>query len=140
MTGKELELWEKWKEELKDLTAFVYPRCLKIYTAKQVTSIQLHMFADASESGFAAVGYIRFIYTLQAKSHVLSSLPNLALPPSRPLTMHIPRLELQAPVLATRLSLSLLKELDTSVHEVEWFVDHFTLHRQRKSTISHVYC
>ena len=81
------------------MSAFRYPRCFENHAPEQVDSLQLHVFADASEMGFAVVAYLRFT---------------------------IPKLELQAAVMAVRLSATLLKELDLAIQKVFYWSDSMT--------------
>ncbi|XP_028413990.1 uncharacterized protein LOC114536852 [Dendronephthya gigantea] len=120
ITGDVLQAWTTWKTELEELKKFFYPRCLKLYPDEQVSVCQMHVFADASELGFAAVIYLRYIY-VSSKISCAFLVGKSRVPPLKPLT--VPRLELQAAVLATRLSTSIQKELNVSVHENFYWID-----------------
>lgn len=66
----------------------------------QPTSIQLHVFADASVEVFAAVGYIRVV---DANGNVDVALVGAKTRVAPVKLLSIPRLELSAAVLASRL-------------------------------------
>ena len=53
--------WSIWQKELESLTAFSVPQLYRLFMASS-TSIQLHLFGDASERAFCAVAYFRFEY------------------------------------------------------------------------------
>ena len=86
-------------------------------------TVQLHTFADASQHGYAAVSYLRFVDEREMThcSFVMGKTRNA---PIREWT--IPRLELQAAVLAARMSQTILKELDFQVHETYFWSDSMT--------------
>lgn len=90
---------------------------------KQVAGVQLHVFADASEDAFGAVAYLRHEYTDSTISCTLV-LSKTRLAPVKPLT--IPRLELQAAVLATRVAQTIMKELEVSTEQVTYSTDSMT--------------
>ena len=82
------------------LSEFELPRCFCVDTCPEV-SIQLHVFADGSEMGFGAVCYVRYSLpdgTIEACSFVMAR--NRVAPLKQ---LSIPRLEVQAAVLAVRL-------------------------------------
>ena len=56
-----LKRWEVWLEQLMKIEQLYIPRCFKPHQFGQTTSIQLHLFADASERGYGAVGYLRLV-------------------------------------------------------------------------------
>ena len=56
-----LQQWSDWQRELEKLAKFSVPR-FYCRVADYPTSIQLHVFGDASETAFCAVAYFRFVY------------------------------------------------------------------------------
>ena len=54
-----LDDWNNWTSELKQLSAFFIPRCIK--PSFQFKEVELHHFSDASDLGYGTVSYIRFI-------------------------------------------------------------------------------
>ncbi len=98
--------WLNWLGELADLESFKLPRHHKYFTP-QVSQPEIHMFCDASEYGFGAVGYLRYIAKDQVVTTFLASKTRVA-----PLkVLSIPRLKLQGAVLAVRLGNLLQEEL-----------------------------
>ncbi|XP_067636748.1 uncharacterized protein [Eurosta solidaginis] len=92
------DLWEMWYKQLDAVIEYAIPRCY--FRNGSPAQLQLHVFVDASENAFAAVAYWRAtnchgdveISFICAKSKCA---------PLKPLS--VPRLELQAAVLGTRL-------------------------------------
>ena len=84
------------------------------------TSIQLHLFGDASEKAFCAVAYFRFEYPGGERQCAFVAAKTLVAP-VKPLS--IPRLELQAAVLCVRLACMIQKELDYQVSSTYYWSD-----------------
>lgn len=90
--------WRAWCRLLEDVRRFKIARCYAP-TMMTATEVQLHCFADASEEAFAAVVYWRikcgeeWVVSFVAGKTRCAPLKQLS----------VPRLELQAAVLATRL-------------------------------------
>ena len=81
--------------------------------------LQLHVFCDASEIAYGAVAYLRAVVNwLIAVCFVVSK---TRLAPIKAIT--IPRLELQAAVVAVRLKCKILDEIDTEVGSVHLWSD-----------------
>ena len=117
ISGTILKEWESWNEELSNLADFSIPRC---YVDKEVADVQLHIFADASEEAFG----VRHEYTNHTFSCCLVY-SEARLAPVKPLT--IPRLELQATVLATRMGTMLLKERSIPKDLIIYWTDSVTV-------------
>ena len=107
--------WLKWLEELYCLNG--NPRCYKTQYLGATTILQLHNFADASRHGYAAVSCLWFVDE-QGVIHCSFVTGKTRNAPIKEWT--IPHLELQATVLAVRLSNSILRELDLQVEETFW--------------------
>ena len=106
-------IWKDWLEDLMGLSELELPRCFCGNTCHEV-SIQLHVFADASEMGFGAVCYARYSLpdgTIKV-SFVMAR--NRVAPLKR---LSIPRLELQAAVLAVRLYCVVKQELTVNIKD-----------------------
>lgn len=54
-------VWESWLASLSSLKAFELPRCLCSDAPRDV-KVELHVFRDASEKGFGAVCYARYVF------------------------------------------------------------------------------
>ena len=53
--------WLSWLEDLQRLEQLSVDRCLKPPSFGKVVSVQLHHFSDASQQGYGAVSYLRFL-------------------------------------------------------------------------------
>ncbi|XP_064643076.1 uncharacterized protein LOC135497244 [Lineus longissimus] len=121
--------WKCWLEELEHLSSFELPRHHPNFSPR-VECIQLHTFSDASESGFGAFAYLRYVsenhqveYSLlAAKTRVASLKPVLS----------IPRLELQGALLASRLGTTLMKELHLPITASIYWTDSTTVLRPNR--------
>lgn len=91
--------WKAWCNEIESIKGFSIPRCYS-QNIFHCSDLQLHVFADASEEAFAAVGYWRV--TIEGQHEIVFVAGKVKCAPLKLLS--IPRLELQAAVLATRLS------------------------------------
>ena len=121
-------IWEDWLGDLMKLSEFELPRCFCVDTCPEA-SIQLHVFADASEKGFGAVCYAR--YSLPDGSiKVLFLMARNRVAPLKQLS--IPRLELQAAVLAGRLNCLVKQELTVKVEDTIFWSNSKTV------TLSHI--
>ena len=113
-----LRKWNQWCEQLEQLRAFSVPRSL---TRNAPTlEKQLHLFADASESGYGVAAY----YRTTANDGSVST--SLLMSKSRvaPLkTCSIPRLALAAAILAVQLSTQICQELELPIEGVFFWTD-----------------
>ena len=112
-----LNEWNEWQHEIECLNELHIPRCVKPFL-NSISS--LHHFCDASELAYGCCSYLRSIdpsgevsvYLLFSKSRVT---------PLKKQT--IPRLELQAALLATRADVMIRAELDLDLGESQFFCD-----------------
>ena len=93
-------VWENWLASLSSLKAFELPRCL-CSDAPRDAKVQLHVFGDASEKGFGAVCYTRYVFP-DGRIEVAFVITKTRVAPLRQLS--ISRLKLQAALLAVRLA------------------------------------
>ena len=130
-----LQRWNNWLQELPKLEQLHVSRSMKpeSWSDANANSTQLHTFADASQSGYGAVSYLRFsdqqgninCSFVMAKSRVV---------PLKAIT--VPRLELTAAVVASRLDRMILKETDFPIESSFLWTDSSCvlcyLHNERK--------
>ena len=110
--------WLVWLSELKKITTISIPRCYdQLYT--KAKSIELHSFCDASSQGFAAAAYFR----IETEFHVRVVLVGAKAKVAPLQLMSIPRLELQAALLASRLSVTIEEEHDVKCHRKVFWSD-----------------
>lgn len=83
-------------QDIQDATTTSHPRLYFMPTSQATAIIQLHVFADASLSAYGAVAYLR------QNSDVSLVMARSRVTPVKPITL--PKLELMAAVIATRLA------------------------------------
>lgn len=132
--------WLAWQQELPRIATCRLPRCYSpwLMTSKDV---QLHVFADASELAFAAVAYWR-IGRPDGGWDVAFVTGKTRCAPKKLLS--VPRLELQAAVLAVRLSVAIRSAHDVNNVRVAFWSDSRTVvcwirshHRRYKPFVAH---
>ena len=108
-----------WVSELIDLPKIQIPRSL-CSQHKTLVSFNLHTFVDASKDAYAAVIYARNTYTDESVScRIVASKTRVA-----PLkAISIPRMELMAAVLGTRLTKAVSEALEISINSVTLWSD-----------------
>ena len=114
---------EDWLGDLVKMSEFELPRCFCVDTCPEA-SIQLHVFADASEMGFGAVCYARYSLP-DGTIEVSFVMTRNRVAPLRQLS--IPRQELQAAVLAVRLYNLVKQELTVTVKDTIFWSDSKTV-------------
>ena len=100
--------WEKWRGELHELAELKIRRCYKPEHFSDVKSVELHSFSDASVNGYGQCSYLWMVNKrdevdctlVTAKSRVTLLKP-----------VTVPRLELTAAVVSTKVSSFLQKKL-----------------------------
>ncbi|KFD63100.1 hypothetical protein M514_24687, partial [Trichuris suis] len=102
--------FQDWSSKISSIRSLLIPRWLSL--SSEVAKIELHSFSDASETAFGAVVYLRTIST-SATVNVSFLMAKTRIAPRRPLT--IPRLELQAAVMAVRLVDTMKQEMGLPV-------------------------
>lgn len=115
-----LPRWKRWLEDLGQLSAFNVRRCIKLVEFGRIKHAQLHHFADASESGYGTVTYIRML-NQDNNIQVTFLLGKARVTPLKAVT--IPHLELTAAVLAVRVDSLLKAELDVQVEDSVFWTD-----------------
>ena len=107
--------WTKWKQTLQFLEDVEIPRWYG-FTNTEFGQVQLHIFADASQYGYGAVVYIRYLQ--QDFIHCSFVIGKSRLAPIQKKSTSIPRLELQAAVTTVRLKDTCIEELKMKVDNV----------------------
>ena len=116
--------WRKWKEDLMSLQDFNIPRYLKPEGFGRVTRAELHHFADASqEHGYGTVSYLRLIND-QGNIHCSFVMGKSRVKPLNG-AVTVPKLELAAATLATRINKVVTKELEgrLTIDSVTYWTD-----------------
>ena len=116
---EELKEWKKWEAEVSDVEKVTFPRCFRSSDAKP-TEVHLHIFSDSSKQAKCAVGYLRFTYSDGTIECSLVVARSRVAPRKR---MTIPRLELDAAGMATKLAITLVEELDYNISSITFWID-----------------
>ncbi|XP_036329813.1 uncharacterized protein LOC118741953 [Rhagoletis pomonella] len=132
-------VWERWRKQLLAVTKYAIPSFY--FCNGKPKDLQLHIFVDASEDAFAAVAYWRVVnYENEVSVSFVCAKTKCA--PLKPLT--IPRLELQAAVLGTRLMQTIREEHSVVVNDCLLWSDSSTVmkwirseHRRYKPFVQH---
>ena len=98
--------WKKWLHDLKFVKECRISRCYQLKHT-QSTSAELHIFSDASSKAYATVDYWRFLLN-DGSFHVSCIMSKDRVTPLK--VISIPRLELQAAVLAIRIARMIASE------------------------------
>ncbi|XP_055542701.1 uncharacterized protein LOC129728292 [Wyeomyia smithii] len=116
--------WRRWIESLSKLDEVRVPRCyFPDYDSDSFRTLQLHVFVDASESAFTCVVYFRMIDRGQPRCALVASKAKVA--PLKPLS--IPRLELQAVVIGSRIAKSVTEYHSLPVYRRFYWSDSKTV-------------
>ena len=115
-----LNRWQAWLCDLPQLETLAIERCFKPSTMQEITSTQLHHFSDASQQGYGAVSYLRVADVAgNVKCSFVMGKSRLA--PIKPIT--IPRMELSAAVVSTKLDKMVRNELSLPISESFFWTD-----------------
>lgn len=113
-----LTIWRKWIEEFHEITKIRIPRCYSLMIPN-ATSIDIHAFCDSSEKAFASVVYLRTLCNEKVDISLIAAKTRVA--PLKPLS--IPKLELQAAVMSSRLVHSIKTELEIQIKKTYFWSD-----------------
>ena len=116
--------WERWLQELESLRGLNIRRCIKPPAFGNVISKQLHIFSDASTTGYGCSAYLRLWDDLD-NIHTSLLIGKARLAPLKTLT--IPKLELTAAATSIKIGQFLLSELDFSIDSVTYYTDSTTV-------------
>ena len=121
LKDEKLTAWVAWIDQLPLLSNIHVDRCLKPYrNGKDVKSVQVHVFCDASTKAYATVAYLRtefddgetVVRFIMARGKVV------------PMTSQtVPRLELLAAVLGVKLSLTIKRALKLKNAQFNYWTD-----------------
>ena len=117
---EDLTRWQTWLNELPKLEHFRVERCFKPHGFGEVESCQLHLFSDASEVAYGAAAYLRMVNG-NGDVHCSFVMGKSRLSPLKPVT--IPRMELSAAVLSTRLDRMIREELEYRIDDSVFWTD-----------------
>ena len=112
---QQLTVWQQWLRLFSKLPEVRIARCYFNAHMSCVGTIELHLFSDASEIAYAAVGYVRIVDNSRGIScrFIMGKCRNCPIKRST-----IPRLELLTSVLAVCLSNIIKNELDWNIDSI----------------------
>ena len=113
-------LWKTWVNGLGDINLLKIPRCVKPRDFDQDAVVELHHFSDASLQAYGACSYLRCINKNGKINTQLLISKNKVAPINQ---STVPRLELQAAVIAAKLDDMLKRELDIEVDQSYFWTD-----------------
>ncbi|XP_053377557.1 uncharacterized protein LOC123564742 [Mercenaria mercenaria] len=114
------EKWSQWLMNLPELSKVSIDRCLKPGKLDKSSKIELHMFSDASEQAYGSAVYVK-IYDAEGNSKCSLVMGKSRLAPIK--SIAIPRLELDAAVLAVKLYRLVKQELDLNIDKRYFWTD-----------------
>jgi hypothetical protein len=124
--------WESWFTIMRELIHVSIERCLFPEETGIVNS-QLHVFGDASEEAYAAVVYLRNTYNSgQVIIRLVKASSKLA--PKKTLT--VPKLELNAALLSSRVAAAIQSCITHPVHQRFFWTDSSTVRNWIRATAS----
>lgn len=112
--------WMRWIQELHKLEDFKVDRCFKPTHFGTVASAQLHHFSDACEDGYGTVSYL-LLHNNNGRAHCGFVMGKARVAPLKPVT--IPRMELTAATMASRLDTVWRKELQMELADSVFWTD-----------------
>lgn len=119
ITGELLLVWQTWESELPHIQHISMPRCyLPANMSVYPSSVDLHVFCDASEKAYGSVAYLH-VTDAEGCPHVSFVMARSRVAPRKQLSM--PRLELSAALAGAQLATLLRSELTLTLrHTVMW--------------------
>lgn len=120
ITDEQQNRFEKWLEHLPEVEHLRISRCyLDHDTTWENTSCQLHIFADASESAYASVAYLRLVTNGEVKCVLIGAKTRVA-----PVKIQsVPRMELNAARLGAQHGKVILESLKLPITKVTYWSD-----------------
>lgn len=119
--------WHKWFKQLDNVKEFKIPRCYHPHITDLHADVQLHIFVDASEVAFSAVGYWRVRFNNEVTvSFVMGKTRCCPLK-----ALSIPRFELQAAVPGVRLKEAVMNNQTKQCNSMVRFQNSHTLDQVR---------
>ncbi|OXA48117.1 uncharacterized protein LOC110855239 [Folsomia candida] len=122
ITGECLDNWKMWIHEFESIKNLKIPRCYATFNCEE-SEVELHVFCDASELAYAAAAYLRIDNGRRIETSLVMAKSRVA-----PLkSISIPRMELIAAVIGTRLGLTVKKELEFEIKRTVYWSDNKTV-------------
>ena len=112
--------WLKWRSSVQALSKFIVDRCYHPKDFGQIVTRELHHFSDANTKGYVQSTYFRLVNN-KGDIHCSFVMGKARVTPLKPMTM--PRLELTAALVSTRVSEQIKKELPLEYHSKTFWTD-----------------
>ena len=112
--------WLKWLKNAETLSNMRLNRRYITVGDRRITAVQLHVFCDASEVAYGAVGYVRYCFKDGSYECSLVMAKSRVAPVK---TVTLPRLELDAARCGARLARLIVHELDLPIEQVKYWSD-----------------
>jgi Pao retrotransposon peptidase len=123
--------WAEFVKELQSITNVRIPRQF-VNLSPSSCKVQLLVFADASDIAYAAVAYLRFKSPDDDQFKIAIAMAKSKVAPLKYLS--VPRLELNAALIGTRISTAVKNLVNFEIHETKFFSDSKTVLSWIKST------
>lgn len=117
-----LHKWNSILDQLRSIAEVRIPRCVLQEALKQTLKYELHTFTDASKRAYAAVTYLRIVSQDASKTAFLMSKARVT-PVEDQDDLKIPRLELLAYLIGSRLLKYVKKGLDLTIEKQYLWTD-----------------
>ncbi|XP_045463742.1 uncharacterized protein LOC123673300 [Harmonia axyridis] len=114
--------WKLWQSDLRQIENISIPRCYSV-NIPEANKIELHVFCDASKKAYAVASYLRVLTKDEIDVTLVMARARVA--PTKPIS--IPRLELQAAVMGSRLAKTIKDTLEIKIDEVFLWSDSITV-------------
>ena len=115
-----LQDWNDWCLEMKGTSQLRFPRCLVQGELHDLSECELHFFSDASDVALGCCCYLRCVHS-SGQVRVMLVMSKSKVSPLK--KMSIPRLELEAAVMAVKLHVMLKREMDIEISESQFWCD-----------------
>ncbi|XP_053698939.1 uncharacterized protein LOC128745898 [Sabethes cyaneus] len=141
MRDEESEKWNRWVKLLPDIAKLQIPRCyFGMANPHSYSTLQCHVFTDASENGYGSAVYFRIVDNSKVKCSLVMAKSKVA-----PLKhISIPRLELEAAMLGARMLKTVLTNHSLTPREIYLWTDSSTVlswirsdHKKYKQFVAH---
>ena len=70
LPNKLIQIWHRWLSHIKSMADMEVPRHIRLPNVG-VENVQLHVFCDAPDARYGAVGYLRVVKTSSVSCHFL---------------------------------------------------------------------
>lgn len=125
-----------WFKALQLLTKIEVPRCL-FPDGPSIISSELHIFCDASEEAYAAVIYIRNVYSHKRDPEVVVRQVKAANKIAPKKSISVPKLELNAALLGARVARTIKDSIPVEISRRRFWTDSSTVRNWIRATAAY---